>query len=177
MVSSPANVVIAGNGERADQLAAYYRQRGSTVAVVSFDLLVIADDFDPEVHSISEVSRGDLAAAMHRLVYWPFHTAAAFKPRLAAAGGRVVLLSATTARMEHVDTAGLYLDRPFRTAAHALWRCLSVEWHADGITCGIVGLDHGRPRAIEELAAAIAGGPDEAFPVELTDIGGRRLGW
>lgn len=191
MVSLPRSVVVAGSGALADGLAEYYSRHGSAVTAIPFvpatglpsgsegqplDLLVIADDFTPPRVSADAVTRADMADAMHRLVYWPFHTAAAFKSRLAAGNGRAVLLSSTSARMEHIDDEGLYLDRPFRTAAHALWRCLSVEWQPDAITCTIIGLDPAEQLTTEALSAAIAQSSG-AFPVELTDTTGQRLGW
>ncbi len=191
MVSAPQTIIIAGSGALATELAAQFEQQGATVTVIPagtghptpepdagpLDLLVVADDFEPPTPADGSVRRGDLAAAMHRLTYWPFRLAAALKPRLEAGQGRTVLLSTTTARMEHTDIDGQYLARPFRAAAHALWRCLSVEWQPAGITCAVIALDPGREPVPEKLALAIAGHPNEAFPVELTSPEGDPLGW
>jgi NAD(P)-dependent dehydrogenase (short-subunit alcohol dehydrogenase family) len=186
MVVAPRNVTIAGSGATPDRLAERYREAGAEVVRLPYgtelsgsgerplDLLIIADE--PE-QPVGMASRADLAAAMQRLTYWPLHLAAKLRPRLAAAGGRIVLISSTAARMEHVDTTGAYLERPFRAAAHALWRCLSVEWKADDILCAVIALDPDRTVPLEQLSQAIEGVPDEAFPVELTDAEGTRLGW
>ncbi len=104
---------------------------------------------------------------MHRLTFLPFRPAALLQPQPSAAKGRVVLLSRTDARMEVPDRTGRYLERPFRAAAHTLWRCLSVEWRDAGISVGLVAIDPNAAPPVAELARAIAGGEDEPFPVEL----------
>ena len=72
-------------------------------------------------------------------------------------------------------TTGRYRERPFRAAAHTLWRSLSVEWHDAGISIGLVAIA-GTPD-VAELAEAIAGRDGEPFLVELTDLKGNVLGW
>ena len=186
------SVVVAGDGPLAAALAGWYRDGGARVAEVSFsreleaqlrpvtgpvDLLVIADGFEPERGSVEAIDRAQLGDAMHRLTFLPFRLAALLQPQLSAAKGRVVLLSRADARMEVPDGTGRYLERPFRTAAHTLWRCLSVEWRDAGISAGLVAIDPNAAPPVAELARAIAGGEDEAFPVELTDTSGRALGW
>jgi NAD(P)-dependent dehydrogenase (short-subunit alcohol dehydrogenase family) len=194
MVNTPASVVIAGSGELMARLAVHYRGLGASVSEVPFDggvdpeqaaaeivgpvdLLIVADAFKAAPDSAADLSRAELATASHRLTYLPFRIAALLKPQLAAAGGRAVLISDPAARMIATSSASPYLDRPFRAAAHALWRCLSVEWKDDGITCGIVGLESGWGAPVEAVAAAVAARDAAAFPVEMTDASGRALGW
>ena len=186
------SVVVAGDGPLATALAGWYRETGAKVAELSFDreleaqlrpltgqvdLLVIADGFEPEPGSVEAIDRQQLGAAMHRLTFLPFRLAALLQPQLSAARGRVVLLSRTDARMEVPDSTGRYLERPFRAAAHTLWRCLSVEWRNAGISAGLVAIDPDAVPPVAELARVIAGGEDEPFPVELADIGSHALGW
>lgn len=186
------SVVVAGDGQLAAALADWYRDGGARVAELSFsreleaqlrpvtgpvDLLVIADGFEPEPGGVASFERQQLGAAMHRLTFLPFRLAALLQPQLSAAKGRVVLLSRADARMEVPDSTGRYLERPFRVAAHTLWRCLSIEWRDAGISAGLVAIDPNATPPVAELARAIAAGGDEAFPVELTDIAGRALGW
>lgn len=186
------SVVIAGDGSLAATLAGWYRDGGAEVAELSFgrdlesqvaalggsvELLVIADGFAPAPGSVAALDRAKLGAAMQRLTFLPFRVAALLRPQLAAVKGRVVLLGRSDARMDIPDNAGRYLERPFRAAAHTLWRCLSVEWHDAGISAGLVALDPHAVPAVAELAEAIAGSDAAAFPVELTDIAGHPLGW
>jgi NAD(P)-dependent dehydrogenase (short-subunit alcohol dehydrogenase family) len=192
MVNTPSLIVIAGSGGLAARLAAHYRGHGATVVEVAFDgpepeqaasaiagpigLLVVADAFDSAPDTVTELTRAQLAAASHRLTYLPFRIAAILKPQLAAAGGRAVLITDPAARMIATGSASPYLDRPFRAGAHALWRCLSVEWRADGISCGLVGLEPGWAESAE-VVAVIATEDAGHFPVEMTDTEGRVLGW
>jgi NAD(P)-dependent dehydrogenase (short-subunit alcohol dehydrogenase family) len=186
------SVVIAGQGATATALADWYRQSGATVSQVSFDaelpaqvatitgpvdLLVVADDFEPARGSVTTLTRAALGPVLHRLTYQPFRLAALLKPQLADAQGRAVLLSRADARMDVPDPDGRYLERPFRAAAHQLWRCLSVEWHEAGISVGLVALDSSGMHPVERLVDAIGGMNVEPFPVELTDLEGHVLGW
>jgi NAD(P)-dependent dehydrogenase (short-subunit alcohol dehydrogenase family) len=185
------NVVIAGTGPTATSLVDWYRASGAEVVTVDLaqelapqiaavgplDLLVVADDFEPARGPVATLDRASMGPAMHRLTYLPFSLAALLKPQLAEAQGRLVLLSRADARMEVPDAAGRYLERPFRAAAHQLWRCLSVEWRDAGITAGLVALDSTAMRPVEQLVDAIGGRDVEPFPVELTDLEGHVLGW
>jgi hypothetical protein len=75
--------------------------------------------------------------------------------------------------MEHRDRAGRYLERPFRAAAHALWRCFSIEWQADGINCLLIAIRDPEvelvPRAIGEAVPQV--------PASLKDVVGATLPW
>lgn len=194
MVNTPASVVIAGSGELKARLAVQYRGLGARVSEIAFDgsadpeqaaariagpveLLIVADAFEAAPVAVADLTRDQLAAASHRLTYLPFRIAAILKPRLAAANGRAVLITDPAARMTATGSASPYLDRPFRAAAHALWRCLSVEWKDDRISTGIIGLEPSWDAPAETVATLIAGGEHDAFPVEVTDASGRVLGW
>lgn len=194
MVSSPSFVVVAGSGRLMAGLVEHYRGAGAQVAELRFDdgskpelaamdiaepidLLVVVDAFRAPGHAVADLTRAELAASMQRLTYLPFRIAAILKPQLAAGGGRAVLITDPDARMIATGSTSPYLDRPFRAAAHALWRCLSVEWQPEGIACGIVVVDHSRDLQIEAIARAIDGQGDVAFPVEIIDVEGKVLGW
>ena len=185
-------VVIAGDGDLARMLAGHYRQAGAAVFAVTFgmeleaqaaaiagpvDLVVIADGYEPVRGAVTGLDRTVLGSAMHRLTYLPFRLAALLKPRVAQANGRLVLISRADARMEVPDSEGRYLERPFRASAHALWRCLSVEWQDAGIAVGLIGLDAQVLPDMPELADAIAGNRSSAQPVEFAGVDGRILGW
>ena len=185
-------VVVAGEGDLASRLAGWYAAAGAEVAAISFsrelepqvatapgqvDLLVVADDFAPPIGSVGTLDRTTLQHAMHRLTFLPFRVAALLEPQLAAAKGKAVLLCRQDARMDVPDPDGRYLDRPCRTAAHALWRCLSVEWQAADVKVGLVALEPDAKPSMAELAEVISRRDNEAHPVELIDIKGRVLGW
>ena len=185
-------VVIAGDGPLAAVLADWYRKAGADVAVLSFnralepqadaiaggiDLLVLADSFEPEPGSVDAIDREALRASMRRLTFLPFRVAALLQPKLVAANGRAVLLSRSRARMEIPDGVGRYLDRPFRAACHALFRCLSIEWRDAGVSVGLIAVGSGATPSIAALAHAIDNPDHTRFPVELTDISGNVLGW
>jgi NAD(P)-dependent dehydrogenase (short-subunit alcohol dehydrogenase family) len=129
------------------------------------DLLIFADDMDLPDDPISSAQRGDMQRALHRLTYSPFRLATLLRPALRAARGTVVLYSRTTSVMERVEAGGRFIDRPFRAAAHALWRCLAIEWQADDIRFLIIALsdpsDAGllarQPAVIE---SGLANGPE-----------------
>ena len=175
--------VIGDDDEVARRLADLYARAGSRVRRVILgaddppdgpaaaigdgpvDLAILADGFSPPLRRASGVTRELLHASLRRLTFRPFRLAVRLRPLLAAAGGgRLVLLSRTSAAMEAPDPDGRYLDRPFRAAAHALWRCLSIEWRDEGIACILIVLDEPvTPEAIDRLPATIAaaatGGP------------------
>jgi NAD(P)-dependent dehydrogenase (short-subunit alcohol dehydrogenase family) len=180
-------------GALARCLAEELRQRGSEV--VGFDLAgaqpgriaaqlgdrpiglaIFADDYAPSPVRASELQRSDMRNSLERLTFLPFAFAGSLRPALRkSGGGKLVLLSRRSARMEHVDTEGEYLQRPFRAAAHALWRCLSVEWCEDGIECLVIALkDAGQDAAVilDTITTATADGP-----VELLDEVGLASGW
>jgi NAD(P)-dependent dehydrogenase (short-subunit alcohol dehydrogenase family) len=182
---NPMRISIIGSGTLAQALGDHFRGQGHDVTVspsaaagqadLPLDLAIIVDAQGPEAPGLAAVTRAGLAAAMQRFTYAPFATAVALRPRLAAAKGRLVLLSSATARMENVDTAGAYHERPFRAAVHALWRCLSVEWADDGIACGLLAIgEEPEPTAI---ANAILDQAYDGSLVELRDLDGTRLGW
>lgn len=190
MVRPVRSVLVAGTG--AEGLAAFFSERGARVDHIDLaaplepavlqnedplDLCVIADDLTPSRGPLSALSRDALADSLARLTVLPFRLAVAIRPRLAASGGRLVLLTSIEARMQHGDAVGLYAERPFRAAAHALWRCLSIEWADEGIGLGLVALDPETRHDIAGLARTIAGEGPSFHPVELTDAAGQRLGW
>jgi NAD(P)-dependent dehydrogenase (short-subunit alcohol dehydrogenase family) len=182
---SPMRISIIGSGALAQQLGDHFNGQGHEVTVSRsaspdhadrpLDLAIIVDAESVEAPGLAAVTRADLAAALQRFTHGPFAAGVALRPRLAAAKGRLVLLTSATARMEHVDSAGAYLERPFRAAAHALWRCLSVEWAGEGIACGLLAIE--REPEPTALARAILDLPNDGSLVELRDLDGTRLGW
>lgn len=96
-------------------------------------LLIFADGRDQAGTPLSATLRSEMRETLCRLTYIPFRLATLLRPALAAACGSVVLLTRTTAQMERPDEQGRFSDRPLRAAAHALWRCLSIEWREDDI--------------------------------------------
>lgn len=185
-------VVIAGDGPLAAALADWYRQAGANVAELSFnrelepqvvavaggvDLLVVADSFEPEPGSVHSIDRDALGASMFRLTFLPFRVAALLQRELVAVNGRAVLLSRSDARMDLPDGVGRYLERPFRSASHALWRCLSIEWRDAGVSVGLIAAGSGATPSIAALTDAIGNRDESRFPVELTDISGNIVGW
>lgn len=188
---TPRHVVIAGSDSPVGAaLVAHYRALGSGVtelplegdyaavaAAVSdpVDLLVIADGVAPPARTFGDLQRHELAASMQRLTFRPFHIATLLRPLLAEASGTMVLLTRLEATMETPDPDGRYLDRPFRAAAHQLWRSLSVEWQADGIGCRLIALDRPDTHPVT-LASAIAAEGAEG-PVVMRGLEGEVIGW
>jgi NAD(P)-dependent dehydrogenase (short-subunit alcohol dehydrogenase family) len=187
----PRHVVIAGSDSPVGAaLVAHYRALGSGVselpiegdyaeaaAAVSdpVDLLVIADGIVPPARRLGALERHQLAASMQRLTFRPFHIATLLRPLLAEAKGTMVLLTRREAVMETPDPDGRYLDRPFRAAAHQLWRSLSVEWRPDGISCRLIALDRPDTHPVT-IASAIAAEGTEG-PVVMTGHEGEVIGW
>jgi NAD(P)-dependent dehydrogenase (short-subunit alcohol dehydrogenase family) len=136
------------------------------------DLLVFADDADlPD--AIGTATRQAMQEALYRLTFAPFRLATLLRPAVAAAGGSVVLYSRTSAMMKREAAEGHFADRPFRAAAHALWKCLEVEWREDDIRLQIIVLrDPGSPsRLVEER-----NGVRRSSPL-LIDEDGRERSW
>jgi NAD(P)-dependent dehydrogenase (short-subunit alcohol dehydrogenase family) len=192
MVDGNLRVVVAGSeGRTGKRLAEHYRQSGGAVDEIALtpgididravaaigqgpvDLLIIADDEAPPDRGVSNLTREDMRAGFDRLTFAPFRVAALLRPQLAAAHGTVALLTRHSATMEHRDRAGRYLERPFRAAAHALWRCFSIEWQADGINCLLIAIRDPEvelvPRAIGEAVPQV--------PASLKDVVGATLPW
>ncbi len=188
---APRHVVIAGSDSpMGAALVAHYRALGSGVtelplegdyaeaaATVSdpVDLLVIANGVVPPARRLGDLQRQQLAASMQRLTFRPFHIATLLRPLLAEANGTMVLLTRREATMETPDPDGRYLDRPFRAAAHQLWRSLSVEWRPDGITCRLIALDRPYTHPVTIASAIAAEGADG--PVVMTGLEGDVVGW
>ncbi|HWJ71695.1 MAG TPA: hypothetical protein VNX29_00860 [Kaistia sp.] len=112
------------------------------------------------------------------LAFKPFWLANRLKSALAASNGRgkLVLLTRSAAAMTAPDPAGSYLERPFRAAAHALWKSMSVEWQPLGIDCLVVTIDD----ATAVDTALLATITETNVPPEgcvLQDEAGRPLGW
>jgi NAD(P)-dependent dehydrogenase (short-subunit alcohol dehydrogenase family) len=194
---APATIVIAGvEGPLGRHLAALYVETGHDVVQLSMEpgadpsamaarldglpisLLIFTDDYMGDDADATTAKRKDLTAALQRLVYVPFRLATLLYPSLMAGNGKLILLSRKSAGMEQPNDTGRFLERPFRAAAHALWRCLSIEWRDSGVRCGLIAL--GSPlddEEIQRLPQAIANAGLGNAAVELTDVGGRRLGW
>lgn len=152
--------IVGTEGALGRRLAARYRGLGDSVRETALrpgadlesiaaelgkapiDVLIFADDYSPPDRDAVSVTRAELEAGLERLAFAPFRLAGLLRSALAAdGGGKLVLLSRAAASMEHRDRTGRYLERPFRAAAHALWRCLSIEWRKSGIECLVVALD------------------------------------
>jgi NAD(P)-dependent dehydrogenase (short-subunit alcohol dehydrogenase family) len=138
----------------------------------AIDLLIFADDMDVD-GLLSSAGRGEMGDLLHRLVYAPFRLASLLRPGVTAAGGCVVLCSRTTSLMERVPVGGHFVDRPFRAAAHALWKCLAVEWRDDDIRLLIVALSD--PRDIGTIMSLA--GRDAGPRGLLVDGSGAPLSW
>jgi NAD(P)-dependent dehydrogenase (short-subunit alcohol dehydrogenase family) len=186
------HVVIAGSGSQTGAaLADLYRNSGARVSAIPadgdpepatahlagepIDILIFADDFEAPRRRATELRRGDFESGLSQLAFRPFRIANILRPALAAGHGRLVLLSRSDAGMTIPDRSGAYLERPFRAAAHALWRCLSVEWQPE-ITCVTIALDS-PPEIDAGLLATIetATNPPEGSP--LLDRAGNVLPW
>jgi len=139
------------------------------------DLLVFADDLQMPARRTGELRRDQFAPALSRLAFKPSRVANLLRPELAMAGGKLVLLSRRMAGMTVQDPAGTYLERPFRAAAHALWRSLSVEWQPD-IACVTIALD-GLITPDGALLATIASATSPPGGAPLLDHRGNVIPW
>jgi NAD(P)-dependent dehydrogenase (short-subunit alcohol dehydrogenase family) len=136
------------------------------------DRLIFADDMDLDA-PISSAGRPDMQAALYRLTYAPFRLATLLRPAVAAAKGCVVLYSRSASLMQRQPADGRCIDRPFRAAAHALWKCLEVEWRDDDIRLRIVAVhDPDAP-----ASAATATCRDAGAASVLVDESGTPLPW
>jgi len=181
--------IIGSESELGRQLAAHYAAAGHTVSELplaratppappdlaaageSIDLAIFVDGFVAAAGPAATATRAELRRALRRLTFLPFETAVRLHPALARSRGRAALLSRREATMSAGDPLGHYLDRPFRAAAHALWRCLAVEWRGSGVECVLVAVPPDVDAA--DLAAAIERAPNG----ELVDIDGTSIGW
>ncbi len=176
------NVVIAGiETAIGASFAARYRALGANVsndeaAPETVDLLIVADGFVAAARKATDIRRPEFEAGLASLTYRPFALANQLRPQLTASSGKAVLITRTLAGMTIPDSAGHYLERPFRAAAHALWRTMSVEWQPDGIACAIIAIDDASEvdTAITTIAAMVT--PPLEFCV-LTTAEGQPLGW
>jgi NAD(P)-dependent dehydrogenase (short-subunit alcohol dehydrogenase family) len=190
-------VVVGTEGQLGQRLAAYYSEKAGDVVQIalagdrnlesiaaelgekSLDLVIFADDYEPPDHDANAVERPGLWAGLERLAYVPVRLASLMRPALAVnGGGKLVLLSRTSAIMEHRDGRGRYLERPFRAAAHMIWRCLSIEWHKNDIQCIVVALDDPADAVvISRLPETIAAAQAERQGTMLIDGFGKPLPW
>jgi len=138
------------------------------------DLLIVADGHTARRTSVAGIVRSDFEASLARLTFAPFRLANLIRPHLSPTA-RLVLLTRSDARMAVPDVNGAYLERPFRTAAHALWRCITVEWRKDGITSAIVAIDH--PADADRLINLLPQLPTDGPGCQLHDIDGKVLDW
>jgi hypothetical protein len=182
-------VVLAAPNATPHALADFYREQGAEVTIVAarsepeltqavtamamqpVDLLICAAPPPAGSGSAAGASREALVQSLHDLTFLPVRAAVLLRPSLALAKGRAVLLTDARATMAYEDEAGLYLWRPFIAAAHALWRCLAVEWQADGIACPLIAIDGDEDAA--KLAERIGSAPNGS----LVDPDGRSIGW
>ncbi len=193
----PGAIVIVGTeGQLGKRLAALYSDIGHEVVSLPLQsgadldslvtpsrgkpisLLVFCDDYSGDDDDAAAIQRTNMKAALERLAYMPFRLASLLEPALTEGNGKLVLLSRANAMMERPNDAGRFSERPFRAAAHALWRCLSIEWRDKGIRCGIVALAD--PRDRDEtglLPKAIAAIGSQESPVTLRDVNGGNLPW
>ncbi len=138
------------------------------------DLLIVADGHTAARTAATDIVRSDFEASLARLTFAPFRLANLIRPHLSPTA-RLVLLSRSDTRMTVPDLNGAYLERPFRAAAHALWRCITVEWRKDGITGAIVAIDH--PSDADRLIDLLPQLPTDGPGCRLHDIDGKVLDW
>lgn len=186
------HVVIAGSETATGAaLAELYRNSGARVSVLAsdddpelatgdlaagpIDIVIFADDFRAPSRRAEELRRGDFEAGLSQLAFKPFRIANILRPALAAGHGKLVLLTRSDAGMTIPDRSGAYLERPFRAAAHALWRCLSVEWQPE-ITCVTIALDS-PPEIDAGLLATIDAATSLPEGSPLLDRTGKELPW
>lgn len=192
---SPRVAVVGAESAAGRMVAASYAKRGSLVREVRaegqtpaaiatalgdapIDVLVFADAFLPPDRDPAAITRSELREGLERLTYLTFRVANLMRPLLANDSGKLVLITRTTAAMDRADPAGRYLERPFRAAAHALWRCFSIEWRDSGIACLVVALDDPDDATeIARLPAVIASTADGKDGVRMVDSRGAVRSW
>lgn len=169
-----ANLVARGVSVTPVDLTSIEADTLSRVPDSPVDLLIVADGHTAPRVRATDIVRSDFEASLGRLTFAPFRLANLIRPHLSTTA-RLVLLTRSDARMTVPDVDGAYLERPFRTAAHALWRCISVEWRKDGVVGAIVAIDHlsDADRLIDLLPELPTDGPG----CKLHDIDGRVLDW
>ncbi|MDR3471132.1 MAG: hypothetical protein P4M09_05525 [Devosia sp.] len=182
-------VALAGDGPLANAVARLYRESGDEVHLVPLeneqnalaaiaalgdqpvDVLIVANGDQPPASIVAGVSRKDLTESLRAFTFLPFRLAVLLRPNLTLAGGRAVLLTTQAVTMDFIDDEGRYLERPFRAAAHALWKCLSVEWQPEGICCALIAMDDAGP--LTSLPGLISSAPNGM----LVDSRGRPMSW
>ncbi|WP_224573585.1 hypothetical protein [Mesorhizobium sp. BR1-1-16] len=192
---APLHVVIVGIATPIGAaLAGLYRNAGARVtgsnidseleveatrlAKEPIDILIFADAFTAPGGSAAKLKRSAFEAGLSMLAFKPFWLANRHKSALAGSDGRgkLVLMTRSAATMTAPDPAGSYLERPFRAAAHALWKSMSVEWQPLGIDCLVVAIDDAT--AVDNaLLATISDTNVPPAGCVLQDEAGRPLGW
>jgi NAD(P)-dependent dehydrogenase (short-subunit alcohol dehydrogenase family) len=180
--ASPVGVAMArayearGASVESLDLDANLNTEAERLGADKIDVLVFADDLSARSGPISSVKRSAFAPAVRQLVFAPFRAANLLRGAVAGHAGKVVLLSRRTVPMTVADDEGHYLERPFRAAQHALWKCLSVEWKSLGIDCFVIALSSSAD-VDAGLVSTIDGVVVPADGCELIDAHGAKLPW
>jgi hypothetical protein len=159
-LSEDFRVVVAGTeGRTARRLAEHYRQGGAAV-----DEIVLAPgvDIDRAVAGIGEGPVDLLIVADDEA-----------PPDRGVANLTREDLRAGFDRLTFAPFRIAALLRPQVAAAHALWRCFSIEWQADGIDCLLIAV---REPELARVPSAIAKAVRQV-PTVLTDVSGATLSW
>ncbi|MCX5494042.1 hypothetical protein OSH11_04975 [Kaistia dalseonensis] len=193
--NSAAHVVIVGiETPIGATLAGLYQSTGANVTGSSLDgdmeteaarlgekpidIVIFADAFNAPARNAVELERSDFEAGLSRLAFKPLWLANRLRSALSASDGpgKIVLVTRTAATMTEPDPAGSYLERPFRAAAHALWKSMSVEWQPLGIDCLVIAIDDATT-VNADLLTTIADTSVSPEGCVLQDAAGKPLGW
>jgi NAD(P)-dependent dehydrogenase (short-subunit alcohol dehydrogenase family) len=143
-------------------------------AIHPIDVLIFADDLTAN-QDFANYGDAELRELLYRLTYAPFKLATLLRPAVAAAEGHIVLYSRTSALMDRVQDGGRPADRPFRAAAHALWKCLQVEWRDDNIQLLIVAVDD--PSMLCSKSSLLIGDASQSPAPLIVDANDVALPW
>jgi NAD(P)-dependent dehydrogenase (short-subunit alcohol dehydrogenase family) len=140
----------------ADVLAGTLASRPIDVAIISAGL------YGPRTTTLAAPSRLDFDAVMHTNVYGPMQVIPVLTPGLAAARGKLALITSRMGSISLMAGTSGWLYRASKAAANALAKSASNELRNAGVTCialhpGWVRTDMGGTGADIDLAPSVAG--------------------
>ncbi len=127
------------------------------------DLVILnAGAYGPRTSGIEPVSLAQFNAVMHTNVWGPMQLICAMAPALAAARGKLVLMSSRMGSSTLMDESTQWLYRASKAAANSVLRAASLTLGAQGVVCmsfhpGWVKTDRDGPDAPLDVPTRVSG--------------------
>lgn len=127
------------------------------------DLVILnAGVYGPRTRGVESVSLAQFDAVMHANVWGPMQLICATAPALAAARGKLALISSRMGSSTLMNDSTGWLYRASKAAANSVLRAASLELGAQGVVCmsfhpGWVKTDLGGPGAQIDVQTSVSG--------------------